>query len=200
MVSDILKEKDRWLAIDTESYKAGLKREKKITFPFIEEALTIWVENALQAGLIITDSILLTKALGFAFLFSEDKFKGSNGWVDNFKKRHNLRQYNIHSEAASAPLDDLDTMRNEIRSILKNYDPNDIFNCDETGLFWKMKPSRTISNGQVSGTKQSKDHVTILLTCNATGNEKLAPLFIHKYENPQVLKNINKKTLPVDYY
>ena len=91
MVSDILKEKDRWLAIDTESYKADLKREKKITFPFIEEALTIWVENALQAGLIITDSILLTKALGFTFLFSEDKFKGSNGWVDNFKKRHNLR-------------------------------------------------------------------------------------------------------------
>ena len=63
-----------------------------------------------------------------------------------------------------------------------------------------MKPSRKISNDQVSETKQSKDHVTILLTCNATGNEKLAPLFIHKYENPQVLKNINKKTLSVDYY
>jgi len=39
-----------------------------------------------------------------------------------------------------------------------------------------------------------------LLTCNATGSEKLCPLFIHKYENPQVLKNINKKALPVDYY
>ena len=63
-----------------------------------------------------------------------------------------------------------------------------------------MKPNHTISNDQVSETKQSKDRVTILLTCNATRNEKLAPLFIHKYENPQVLKNINKKTLPVDYY
>jgi hypothetical protein len=63
-----------------------------------------------------------------------------------------------------------------------------------------MKPSRTISNGQVSGTKQSKDRVTVLLTCNVTGTEKLAPLFIHKYENPRAIKNINKKTLPVDYY
>ena len=56
-------------------------------------------------------------------MFSEDKFKGSNGWVDNFKKWQNLRQYNIHGEAASAPLDDLDAMRDELRSILKNYDP-----------------------------------------------------------------------------
>jgi hypothetical protein len=39
-----------------------------------------------------------------------------------------------------------------------------------------------------------------LFTCNATGTEKMCPLFIHKYENPQVLKNINKKTLPVNYY
>src|SRR5215470_17843913 len=48
MISDILKETDRWLAIDTDSHQAGLRREKKIPFPTIEEALTIWVDNALQ--------------------------------------------------------------------------------------------------------------------------------------------------------
>ena len=63
-----------------------------------------------------------------------------------------------------------------------------------------MKPSRMISNGQVSGIKQSKDRVIVLLTCNVTRSEKLAPLFIHKYENPRAIKNINKKTLSVDYY
>ena len=63
-----------------------------------------------------------------------------------------------------------------------------------------MKPSRMISNGPVSGIKQLKDRVTVLLTCNATGSEKLCPLFIHKYENSQAFKNIDKKTLPIDYY
>ena len=91
-------------------------------------------------------------------------------------------------------------MRENLQQTLKDYSPEDIFNCDETGLFWKMKPSRTISNEQVSGMKQSKDYVTVLLTCNATGTEKLAPLFIHKYENPRAIKNINKKTLLIDYY
>ncbi|PKY55805.1 hypothetical protein RhiirA4_475539 [Rhizophagus irregularis] len=73
MISDILKAKDHWLAVD----------------------------NAIQANLIITDNILSTKALEFAYLCKEEKFKGSNGWVDDFKKCHNLKQYNIHGEAAT---------------------------------------------------------------------------------------------------
>jgi hypothetical protein len=32
------------------------------------------------------------------------------------------------------------------------------------------------------------------------GSEKLTPLFIHKYENPRVIKNIDKRTLLVEYY
>jgi hypothetical protein len=200
MISDILKAKDRWLAVDLNSYQAGLRRERKLPFITIEEALALWVENALEANIIISDSILSTKALEFAFLCNEEKFKASAGWVDNFKKRHNLKQYNMHGEAASAPLQDLDTMRENLRETLKGYAPEDIFNCDETGLFWKMRPNHTISNGPVAGTKQSKDRVTVLLTCNATGSEKMSPLFIHKYENPRALKNINKNTLPVNYY
>ena len=200
MVSDILKEKDRWIAIDNDSYQANLKREKKVQFPIIEEALTVWIDKALQARLVLTESILATKALDFALLCKEDKFKASNGWLDNFKKWHNLKQYNIHGEAGSAPIQDLALMREKLHQTLRDYDPKDIFNCDETGLFWKMKPSRTISNGPVAGTKQSKDRVTILFTCNSTGTEKLRPLFIHKYENPRALKNINKNSLPVNYY
>ncbi|GBC14132.1 tigger transposable element-derived protein 6-like [Rhizophagus irregularis DAOM 181602=DAOM 197198] len=200
MICDILKTKDRWLAVDLYSYQAGLRRERKLPFIVIEEALALWVENALQAGLIISDDILSIKALEFAFLCNEEKFKGSDGWIDKFKKRHNLKQYNMHGEAASAPLAELDTMRENLCQILKNYDPNDIFNCDETGLFWKMRPNHTISNGLVAGTKQSKDRIMVLFTCNATGTEKLRPLFIHKYENPWALKNINKTTLPVNYY
>src|SRR3989337_2016847 len=98
MISDTLKAKERWLAIDTESYQASLKHEKKVSFSKIEEALTIWIETAFQTDLIITDNILSTKALGFAFLLKEDKFKCSGGWIDNFKKWHNLRQYNIYGE------------------------------------------------------------------------------------------------------
>ena len=91
-------------------------------------------------------------------------------------------------------------MREKLYQMLRDYDPDDIFNCDETDLFWKIKSNHTISNGPVTGTKQSKNCVTILLTYNSTRTEKLRPLFIHKYENPRTLKNINKNSLPVNYY
>ena len=38
-------------------------------------------------------------------------------------------------------------MRKNIQNILKDYSPNDIFNVDETGLYWKMEPNRTLSTG-----------------------------------------------------
>ena len=71
--------------MNTNLYQANLKHNKKTPFSLVE-ALVIWVDNALKASLVITNDILLTKALSFAFLLKEDKFKGFSGWVDNFKK------------------------------------------------------------------------------------------------------------------
>ncbi len=135
MICDTLKAKERWLAIDLNSYQARLKHEKKIPFPLIEKALTIWVENTLQTGLILTDDILSTKALEFAFLLKKDKFKGLNRWVDGFKKWYNLKQYNIYGKAMSVSLENLSIMQEDLYQILKDYNPKDIFNCDEMSLF-----------------------------------------------------------------
>jgi len=63
-----------------------------------------------------------------------------------------------------------------------------------------MEPARTLSTRPVSGTKKSKERITVFLTCNATGEEKFPPLFIHKFENPRPIKNIDKSSLPVWYY
>ncbi|CAB5208536.1 unnamed protein product [Rhizophagus irregularis] len=46
-------------------------------FPIIEEALTVWIDKALQAGFILTESILTTKTLDFALLCNKEKFKAS---------------------------------------------------------------------------------------------------------------------------
>jgi len=67
-------------------------------------------------------------------------------------------------------------------------------------LFWDLEPSKTLARGPLSGKKKSKKRVTILFTCNATGSEKLKPLFIHTYQNPRALKDKKKEELPVDYY
>ncbi len=67
-------------------------------------------------------------------------------------------------------------------------------------MYWDLEPSKTLAQGPLSGKKKSKKRVTLLLTCNATGTEKLKPLFIHTYQNPRILRGKKKEELPVDYY
>ncbi|CAB5351362.1 unnamed protein product [Rhizophagus irregularis] len=154
----------------------------------------------------VTEPSLKNKELAKLFDVSEgcisSTLKNSQKWLEidpqapEAKGKRQVRQ----GEAASAPLEKLDEFRKELQDLIRGYSLDDVFNCDETGLYWKMEPKRTISDKPISGRKQSKDRVTILLCSNATGREKLKPVFIHKYKNPRPLKNLPKSSLPVEYY
>ena len=134
-VSDILKKKDKWLLVNPDSEEANKQKERPVYFPQVEEALSLWIINALAAELIINTDILREKAKYFARQFEITNFSVSNGWIDKFKKRHNLKEYTKWGEAKSAPLETLDEEREILREIIKDYDLNDVFNCDETGKF-----------------------------------------------------------------
>ena len=58
------------------------------------------------------------------------------------------------------------------------HDPQQVFNVEETGLFWKRLPTRTYiskTEKRASGFKASKDRVTLLLGGNANGDFKFKP-------------------------
>ncbi|CAG8731891.1 12144_t:CDS:1, partial [Cetraspora pellucida] len=65
------------------------------------------------------------------------EFKGSNSWVNKFKKRHNLSEYKKTGEGASVPLEILPKERRKIQEIIinSNFQLENIFNIDETELF-----------------------------------------------------------------
>lgn len=81
----------------------------------------------------------------------------------------------------------------------EGYDPEDIFNVDETGLFYKCLPDKTFSfkSDKCHGGKISKLRLRVLLGTNSTGTSKLTPLIIRKYKRPRCLKNVNN--LPTEY-
>ena len=85
-------------------------------------------------------------------------------------------------------------------SILAEYNPHDVFNMDETGLFFKCLPNKTLAfkNDKCFGGKHSKERVTVVFCCNVTGSEKLRPMVIGKSKRPRCFKNV--KSLEVDYY
>ena len=103
--------------------------------------------------------------------------KWSNGWLDGFKKRFKIKEYVQHGEAGSAATGDPDniTQMEELRLLCAKYEARNILNMDETGLNWKRTPDRTLATKSHSGTKKSKDRITVALTSNADGSEKFEP-------------------------
>ncbi|CAB4459808.1 unnamed protein product [Rhizophagus irregularis] len=152
-VSDILKNKDKWLLLDLDSEESKKQRERPVQFPEVKKTMTLWVTNALEADLVINTDILREKAEFFARSFEVNNFKASNGWISNFKKRYNMKEYVKWGEAASAPLETLNEERQKLREIIKDYDLNDVFNCDETGLYWDLEPSKTLAREIINSFK-----------------------------------------------
>ena len=81
-------------------------------------------------------------------------------------------------------------------TLVANYKPEDVFNADKTGLFFRTLPDKTLGvKGEAcKGGKLAKEQVTVLLACSSTG-EKLKPLVIGKVKNPRCFINIDN--LPV---
>ena len=198
-VTDILSDKERWLAISGD--QGNIKKFHGPKWPQLEGALSLWVDNALNSKQDINGNVLKVKATFFAERFSIEDFHQSDGWLSGFKKRHGLHQFKKQGEASSAPSDEsIENDRLALQQFLKSYDPEDIWNGDETGLFWKMEPSRVLARGPLSGHKKEKSRVTIFCAANATGTEKMALSFIHKHKTPRAMKNLNYKNLPVYYF
>uniref|UniRef100_A0A4W4G2R5 DDE-1 domain-containing protein n=1 Tax=Electrophorus electricus TaxID=8005 RepID=A0A4W4G2R5_ELEEL len=119
-----------------------------------------------------------------------EDFVASRGWFDHFQKWLNLRSALLYGEAASTDTEAAEKYPDTLRAIVreKAYKPEQVFNMDETGLFWKKM-------SQSSGVKAQKDRVTLIMCGNATGH-MLKPGLIYKSANPKALKNKNKNLLP----
>jgi hypothetical protein len=175
-------------------------KERKDKFLKVNDALGEWVSGALAANHILTGKILQVKALDFAQRFPEEShFKASDGWLEKFKKRHNLHQVRMQGEANSVPLEILPEEQERLREIISEYNLDDVYNADEMALFFRMPPNATLATGKTSGTKRDKTRITILLACNATGSVKLQPLVIGKAAHPQCFRRIDMSTLPITY-
>lgn len=72
------------------------------------------------------------------------------------KTRRGIKRKLYEGEADNADMTIVDTGRKELQRVLKDYQPDDIFNLDETGLFYRLGPNYTLATSKVSGTKKSK--------------------------------------------
>ncbi|CAB4424350.1 unnamed protein product [Rhizophagus irregularis] len=154
-INKIWKDREKWLAVLSNSQTARTFRQRPVQYPELDKAMQMWTSQVVASGIPLTDGILQQKGIEFAEnLNIHDQLKCANGWVYRFKLRNGLQKVNFSGEANSAPIESLPAERVRLRALLAKYDAEDIYNADETGLFFRMEPNQTLSTGAVAGRKK----------------------------------------------
>ncbi|XP_035975602.1 tigger transposable element-derived protein 1 [Halichoerus grypus] len=183
-----------------------LTRHRSAVMETMERLLHVWLEDQSQRNVPLSVTIIQEKAKSlFDDLQRErggssqtEKFSASKGWFVRFKERHRLPHFKMNSTAPG----NKDVYPEVLRGIIEEgeYTPQQVFNVDETGLYWKRMPEGmfiSVEEQAEPGFKSSKDRLMLLLGGNAAGDFKLKPLLVYHLENPKALQGYSKPNLPV---
>ncbi|KAG7171110.1 Tigger transposable element-derived protein 1-like 80 [Homarus americanus] len=129
-------------------------------------------------------------------------FNASSGWLQRFKKRNKITNINIGGEESSADRVAAREFPPFLREIMEEgqYTDDQVFNMDESGLFWKKLPSKTFfvkNASKCRGRKLQKERITVLFTTNASGTCKLKLSVIHTARKPHAYKSMDMTKLNV---
>ncbi|XP_067937098.1 tigger transposable element-derived protein 4-like [Watersipora subatra] len=125
--------------------------------------ITCWkylLRQVRSEGVPIDGPILLEKANKFLQDLGKDTTV-SRGWIDRWKKRHFTGSQIVVGESAAVNVGEVEKWKKEMLTpLLQTYTYDDIFNMDETGLFYKLMVDKTLhlKGEKCSGGKfQKKD-------------------------------------------
>jgi hypothetical protein len=106
----------------------------------------------------------------------------------------------LHGEGAEVDKNDpkLLSALEELYSIIAQYDPENVYNMDEIGLFFRLLPKYSIMmpNEDIRGKKKAKDRVSLIVCANTSGTHKIPCVMIGK---PKELTCIKDRHWPVPY-
>ncbi|XP_023238521.1 tigger transposable element-derived protein 1-like isoform X3 [Centruroides sculpturatus] len=203
-VCTILKNKEAIKAANVAKGVTTLTSRRSHIIEEMEKLLLVWINEKQLTGDIISERIICEKAKQLhsdikkctpVTSAESEEFKGSRGWFEKFRKRTGIHSV-MHGEAASTNVGEVEKFVKRFKHYVdsEGFLPQQVFSCDETGLFWKKMPKRTFITKEekaILGHKPMKDRLTLLLCGNASGDCKIKPLLVYHTENPHVFKKNN---------
>lgn len=155
-----------------------LKRCRSTVFAEVNDAVYKWYCLAISGPLLQKEALQ-------KIIDPETQFKASNGWLDSFKRRHNIKQMTVSRECAHVQEEMVAGWLERLKFLNCWLQPEDIWNTDETGSFFQALPDKTLSEKvkECRGGKKARDRLIISFFVNAEGGRE--PPIIGKYSNPR---------------
>lgn len=178
------------------------KRKREGKDPDVDAALNEWFGIVTGRAVRVSGPMLKSKAENLAKKLGHDNFKATDGWLSRWKSRHEIKFKRAHGEKDSADGASAELWKStKLPVFLENFNADDIYNADETGLYYRATPdgSLTYKHVELSGSKKAMDRVTVLCCSNMSGTDKRKLLVVGKSTNPRCFKGLRMDSLPVVY-
>ncbi|KAG7164755.1 Tigger transposable element-derived protein 7-like 28 [Homarus americanus] len=116
---------------------------------------------------------------------------------------HGIVNRKVCGEAASAPTEEIEPFRRMLTKLIAREGLllSQMYNADETGLFWRLLPENTQALAKehlTRGRKLDKVRFSVMCAANADGMHRLTPVIVEKAKHPCAIKDIMDQ-LPVHY-
>lgn len=200
-VYDIINNKSKILEACEDNYDVSRKKIKIISpYEELNDKIFQWFCSVRSKNIPVSGPLIQEKALEVAAKMNLPEFKASNGWLDKWKKTNNVNMHKVCGEDADVNTSTVSDWKMLLNDKCVGYELKDIINADETGLFFRQMPDKTLHFKAKSckGGKLSKERITVLITCSATG-EKFPLWVIGKSAKPRCFKNVKLDELPCTY-
>jgi transposase len=172
-IYDLKKQKDKLFKFFAESDEQKLMKDRKTLHKAknddLDRVLKEWIRQRRSEHMPIDGMLIMKQA---RIYHDELKIEGdceySVGWLDKFKKRHGIKYLKICGDRASADHEAAEKFVSEFTKIVtnENLTPEQIYNADETSLFWRYCPRKTLTTADEkapTGVKDVNDRITVLM-------------------------------------
>lgn len=186
-IAEVIRKKDEILEAWSKNCCDEQKRVKvrKTSSMAVNEAVYAWICAVRNKNVPISGPLIQKTSLEVSTQLNITDFKASNGWLEKFRQRYSISFKTACGESSDVNSETVSEWSKRLPTLCSAYKPSDIFNLDETGLYYRIMPNKTMclkTEKCVSG-KKSKERLTVMLCVNMIG-EFEKPLIIGKAKKP----------------
>ena len=146
VIGDIWAGKENWLAVDISNALSSLKKKRPAALEELEEELYSWFLHVRSQNIPLNDAVVIEKAVQLSKGRQIGEIKFSVGWFTRFKQRFGISSKKLFGESAGADNEAVTLGREAAVRKIREYAPDDVYDCDETALNFKMLPDKSLSS------------------------------------------------------
>ncbi|XP_032223965.1 tigger transposable element-derived protein 4-like [Nematostella vectensis] len=162
----ILQNKETILAsYENSNGHSKLKRIRTGKYANVNDAVWDWYQMCRNSNIPISGTMIQEEAMIIAERLGLNEFTGSNGWLEKFKRQHNIGQMAVSGEEAGVNPETVERWKERAREITRGWDAKNVWNVDETGCLWRGLPEKSLNERGMRLWREkvkTKEHLGIL--------------------------------------